>query len=85
MYIDFKITTWERAEINHEEDKQAILEAIANKKLNSFEDFANLQLDCGWETLTDVSENITPEENDGFATLEVFNDENENIHANGKH
>jgi hypothetical protein len=84
MYIDCKITTWDRAKINDEEDKKIVLNAIKEGKLRNESDLAQLDIDIEWETLNDVSENMTVEENDGFATLEVFNDENKSIHANGK-
>ena len=85
MYIDFKITTWERAEIDHPEDEQVVLDAIKNGKLNSQSDFIKLEFDCSWEFVTDTTEAMTPEENDGFSTVEVYNDKNMIIHANGKY
>jgi len=84
MYIDFKITTWDRANIL-EKDKKVVLEAIKNGQLDNEADFTNLLLDAQWEKLDDTSENISPEENYGFATMEVYNEKNEIIHTNGKH
>ena len=84
MYIDFKITTWERAKIN-EKDKEVVLNAIKNNQLHNEADFANLYLDSNWEQLYDTSENVSPTENYEFATMEVYNDKDEIIHANGKY
>lgn len=86
MYIDFKITTWERAKIHGKEDEELVLEALKKNEIKTEGDIANLGLEVvEYETLTDVSEYMTAEENNGFATIEVYDNKDKVIFANGKH
>jgi len=74
MYIDFKITTWERIEIP-EEHKEKVLKAIKNKEITStndmFDKFSN-DFQISLEDLSEVDEQMTPEENNGCSTIEVY-------------
>lgn len=75
--IDFKITTWERCVI-HKRDAETVLEALKNGEITdaaSLYDFTN---PIDWETLNDISEQIPVDENEGNATIEVY-DENRGI------
>lgn len=84
MYIDFKITTWDRFHVR-KEDEEEILNLVKQGKINTEGDISGQFDPVEWEKLTDVDEYMTPEENDGFATLQIFNEEHEILHANGKH
>ena len=83
MYIDFKITTWERAIINNGDEK-AILEGFKNGTIGTPDEFPN-DADISYEKLDDTDEYMSVDENDGFATVEIFNNNNEIIYTNGKH
>lgn len=84
--VDFKTTVWERVRIP---DSLAplVIDKIRNGEINSASEMFGISedFDCGYETLLDTSEQMLPEENDGFATIELYNDNNEIIYANGKH
>ena len=83
MHVDFKITTWERA-IVEKEDQEIVLKAIKNGKLETQGDFDNLGIEpLSWETLIDASEYMLPSENDGQPTLEVFDNKDKRIYVNG--
>lgn len=85
MHVDFKITTWERVEIpeNHEGE---ILEAIKSGKVKTandiFDQFPSLDISCN--KIHDVDEQMTPEENGGSSTIEVFEENGaDDIWSNG--
>lgn len=71
MHVDFKITTWERVEVpaEHEEEIKALIE---DGTITSASDmFDHLDgIEC--EKLTYVDEQMTPEENGGCSTVEVW-------------
>lgn len=77
MHVDFKITIWERVTFD-EEHNEAVLQAIKDGKINSANDLFNfiaeisgdMNVDC--EKLDGTDEQMTPEENDGQSTIEVW-------------
>jgi hypothetical protein len=75
-YRDTKLTIWHRTywEFPDEMAEEDALEAMNN-------------LDCpdSSEYLYDTVEELTVKENDGFATVETYNENNEIIAANGKY
>lgn len=85
MYIDFKVTAWERVEIP-EEIEQEVLEKIQNGEIKSanevFEKCQHDELNC--EMLLDTSLQMKIEENDFNSTIEVFNDDSALIWKNGQ-
>ena len=83
MHLDFKITTWERA-IVEKEDQEIVLKAIKDGKLKTQGEFDNLDIEAlSWETMTDVSEYMLPSENDSRSTVEVYDDNDKKIYVNG--
>ena len=88
MHIDFKISTWERAQVPEGmEDK--VLQACKEGKINTVNELNDFvkELDntdefIDWETLEDVVEYLTLEDNGYDATIEVF-DENVNRTSSG--
>ena len=73
MYVDFKITTWERIEVptEHEEKVKELVKSGAIDKSTDMLDFFN---DLEVRKIDDVDEYMTIGENGGCATLEVFED-----------
>lgn len=85
MYIDFKITTWERVYVP-DEQKDNVLELLKNKTIESSNDMYN-ELDAeqlSLEKLDEVEEQMTVEENGGMSTIEAFEDDGEIIFYNGE-
>ena len=80
-YIDQKVTIWQRFNFDEEVTKEQVIEFLKTNDLNSIQD----NFKGYWEDLTDTAENLTVKENDGFATIEVHDDDHNIIHANGKH
>jgi len=82
MQFDFKVTTWERVVVAKEHEA-TILEAIKRGEITCQEDiWNNYDVDPESEFLDIASEQITPSENGGYATIEAVNDEGETIYDN---
>ncbi len=83
MQIDFKITTWERITIPQELEDQ-VIKAIQNEEITNADDLFELFGDeCFNEgILSDVSQQMSIEENDYNATIEVINDKGNTIFDN---
>ena len=80
MYIDFKITNWERIEIpEHLKDK--VLTALKDKKIQTAWDIHEFIHYGEKEELTfeclECSEYMTPKENGGQSTIEAYINEEE--------
>ena len=82
MHVDFKITNWERVEFSDELEGE-VLEAFKKGDIRDMDDLIKVLngADCEWDTL-DCAEPVTPEENGGQATLEVYNGEDEFLFNN---
>ena len=83
MQIDFKITTWERITIPQELE-QEVIKAIQNEEISSADDLIEMFGDeCFNEgILSDVSQQMSIEENDHNATIEIINDKGNTIFDN---
>ncbi len=84
FYQDRKVTSWERDYFSVEADSYEEAEAIVRSW--NCEDVSNI-IDnrlCyeAWQALTDTSEYMLPEENDGNPTIEIFNEDGELIMTN---
>lgn len=76
MYVDYKVTTWKRVHFEDHADSERIIEIIKEEGINEIFDE-----DLGFteqESLLEVDEEMTVEENNGFPTIEVY-ESNENI------
>jgi hypothetical protein len=83
MYIDFKITTWERIHIEDESLKDKIVAALKSGEITSADDVFELDNDAYKEDLYYVEEQMTVEDNDGFSTIEAYDDEYNLLYKNG--
>jgi hypothetical protein len=83
MYIDFKITTWERIYIKDESLKDKIVAALKSGEITSADDVYELDKDANRELLYDVEKQMTIEDNDGFSTIEAYDEEGDLLYQNG--
>ena len=83
MQIDFKITTWERITVPQELE-QEVIKAIASEEITCADDLFEMFGDeCFNEgILSDVSQQMSIEENDDNATIEIINDKGDTIFDN---
>jgi hypothetical protein len=73
MFVDEKVTTWRRNHVvvDAEDEKDA-----ANQILEGNEELLDSEI------LYEFEEAMTPEDNNGFHTLEIRNDKDEMIYSN---
>jgi hypothetical protein len=89
-YIDVKVTNWTRYKLTEDVDIKEVESFL--KKGYSVDDTINeMNLSYGednngvyYTMLDDTEGQITLEENSGFSTIELYNDDNSKIWANGK-
>lgn len=78
MFVSVKETIWTNYTLSDKADKKEIIKRLANGikpwEMEEFEESENL-----FET----SEEISIEDNDGYATIELYGDNNEIIYKNG--
>lgn len=77
VYRDTKVTIWEREyfDVPDKTPKKKIIEMIQSGGVEQYDA----------ETLHDTTEELTVEENGGFATIEIYKDNHKLLFANGKH
>ena len=83
MYIDFKITTWERIHIEDESLKDKIVAALKSGEIASADDVFKFDKVEDTETLYETKSQMTVEENGGFSTIEAYDDEVTLLYQNG--
>ena len=84
FYQDRKVTSWERdyfsVKANSYEEAEAIVRSWNCEDVSNIID--NRLCYEEWQALTDTSESMLPEENDGNPTIEIFNEDGESIMTN---
>lgn len=90
MTVDFKISIWERVKIPEGMEIE-VLEKIKNGDIRTANDIFTLSSEyedvegrLDYNQLLDTEQTLSVSENDGYATLEVRDDEGEIIYKNGK-
>lgn len=78
FYVDEKRTIWYRSNINInanslEEAKEIIKQKYNDNELDGF------TTEAGWEQMEDTDTQLSPEYNDGWATEEIFCDEDDEL------
>jgi len=86
FYQDAKCTIWRRSHFDVTADSydEAVekLKALKNKDLAG-DDYDDIEFTES-EILFDTEEQLSPEENEGYSTLEILDPENRDIAGNGK-
>jgi hypothetical protein len=87
MKFDFKETIWGRIEVPKEHE-QRVLEAIKSGRIETandvFDFLPECQDDLNFEYLEDTAEPVSLVMNDGFATIEVLDDEGVTVYENSE-
>lgn len=85
MYIDFKITTWERIQVD-DSIKEEVLSKLKSGEITGssdlFDYFSEEYFSFDPDIIFETSERMTPEENDGMSTIEVFENDHSDIWTN---
>lgn len=79
--VDFLETIWSSAWFNDNADMQEIADLVEAGRLDEIfdEELGFIEVETQFET----SQQMEPKDNNGFATIEVFNDNNDLIYKNG--
>lgn len=85
MYIDYKVTVWKRAYLSEDVDSKKVIQVLEEDGLGDVfdEELGFIEQEILYETERDM----TPEENGGYSTIEVHEDNNpvdDLIWSNGK-
>lgn len=82
MYVDEKVTIWNRIHIDDRDiSKEEVIKIISKDGTNGLWE---VDLDPQIESVSETETVLYPEDNNGFSTLELYNDEDEIIWENGK-
>ena len=77
MYVDVKVTVWQRIKLNEDEDVSAE-DVIEMLKLHEpYMDFLwdEKKFSIDWDTITDTEEYLPAEENGGQSTVELYDND----------
>lgn len=74
MYVDFKITTWERIIIPSEAENE-VQKLIKTGMITTGSDLADYLNGCDTIILTESEEYMTPVDNDNCSTIELYDEE----------
>lgn len=77
MYVDVKVTVWQRIKLNEDEDVSAkdVIEMLKLHEpwLGFLQDEKKFSID--WDTITDTEEYMTAGDNSGYSTVELYDDD----------
>ena len=76
MYLDFKVTVWERAIIPAEHE-QEVIEALQEGKINNSADLAQFDWEPEFETMYDTSQQMETNQNGRLSTIEMLDEGDE--------
>lgn len=79
-HVDYKVTTWYKASFDDKVDMQEVIEVIKKEGIGNIMDMEGLHDN---EEIYEVEEFMSVEENEGFSTVEVY-DNDKLIWDNGK-
>ena len=85
MYIDFKISTWERVQIDDSIKKEVIAKLKSGEITSSsdlYEHFNEELFSFDSDIMYEASEQLTPKDNNGMSTIEAYEDDHSDIWTN---
>lgn len=81
FYIDTKLTIWDRMEFESEEQMLQAKAMLESGELKTGLDVSD-HFGLSAEIQLDTQEEVYPEENGGYATLEIFDEEGDTVWHN---
>ena len=70
MYVDYKVTVWKRVHFNENTSPKEVIQVLEEEGLDYvFDDELGF---VEQEILYDTEEEMTPKENEGYPTIEVY-------------
>ena len=80
MEIHYKCTIWCKLKFDGDVKKEDIIKKLEEGYLPlelGYDDVVPNLENCEWETINDTEEYLTPEENDGYSTIELMEETEE--------
>jgi len=80
--LDVKVITWERLEFDSKEEMEDVKSKLESKELISSSDVADY-LRRSFNTIDEVTEDMSLDDNDNQSTMEITNEDGNTIWQNG--
>ena len=81
-HLDYKVEVWVRVEIDQDADVNKIIEDL--QRFLPYDAVERNKAVANIEYLMECESYITPEENDGQNTVEIYNNDGQLIYENGR-
>lgn len=85
MEINYKVTTWCKLRFDGDIKKEDIIKKLEEGYLPldiGYDGIIPGLENCEWETINDTEDYLSPEENDGYSTIELIDEDNNIIWDN---
>lgn len=82
MYLDQKVTIWQRVHFNNEQDMQRAIEMLKKKEIETINDVCE-HFEISSENLFETETILAPIDNEDYSTLEVWKN-GDVIYQNGR-
>lgn len=86
MYVDVKLTVWQRIQLNEDENVsvEEVIELLDKYGPSMLWNDEKERFSPDWEDLVDTEEYMELEDNGGSATIELYDNEDKLLWENGK-
>ena len=87
MYVDVKVTVWQRIQLNEDEgvSLEEVIDLLEKFGPSELWDDEKERFSPDYENLTETEEYISVEENQGCSTMELYNDDDELLWENSNY
>ena len=79
-YVDIKVTVWQRIKLSESQPLSEVIKRMENDPLGN--GLFDQGMDAELITLPDTEEFVSPEENGGFNTIEIYSEDDEELWNN---
>jgi hypothetical protein len=86
MYVDVKVTVWQRIQLNEKDgvSVEEVIELLKNEGVSELWDDEKERFSPELENILETEEYMNIEDNDECPTIELYNDDNKFLWANGR-
>jgi hypothetical protein len=86
MYVDVKVTVWQRIELNERDgvSVEEVIELLKNEGPSELWNDEKVRFSPDFENILDTEEYMIVEENDGCSTIELYDNEDKLLWKNAE-
>jgi hypothetical protein len=86
MYVDVKVTVWQRIQLNEKDgvSVEEVIELLKNEGVSELWDDEKERFSPELENILETEEYMNIEDNDECPTIELYNDDDKFLWANGR-